>query len=65
MNVKLLVNGKEIPITAERDPANLPHASNNIDVAVECTGFFTKREGSTIKISHLLLIGLKRMSVSI
>lgn len=42
----LIVNGKTIPITAERDPANLPHGSNNIEVAVECTGFFTKREGA-------------------
>ena len=46
----LIVNGKNIPITAERDPANLPHGSNNIDVAVECTGFFTKREGA---VKHL------------
>lgn len=42
----LIINGKEIPITAERDPANLPHSSNNIEVAVECTGFFTSREGA-------------------
>jgi glyceraldehyde 3-phosphate dehydrogenase len=42
----LIVNGKEIPVSAERDPANLSHGSNDIDVAVECTGFFTKREGA-------------------
>jgi len=42
----LIVNGKRIPITAERDPANLPHAANNIDVVVESTGFFVKREGA-------------------
>ena len=42
----LIVDGKEIPITAERDPANLPHGSKNVEVAVECTGFFTKREGA-------------------
>ncbi len=56
----LVVNGKEIPITAERDPANLPHASNNIDVAVECTGFFTKREGAA---KHLEA-GAKRVLIS-
>ncbi|MBY8988211.1 MAG: type I glyceraldehyde-3-phosphate dehydrogenase, partial [Candidatus Lokiarchaeota archaeon] len=39
----LIIDGKEIPITAERDPANLPHASNNIDVAAECTGRFVNR----------------------
>ena len=42
----LIINGKKIPITAERDPANLPHASNNIDVVMEATGFFVKREGA-------------------
>ncbi|OYX63665.1 MAG: type I glyceraldehyde-3-phosphate dehydrogenase [Novosphingobium sp. 32-60-15] len=41
----LIVNGKRIQVTAERDPANLPHAANGIDIALECTGFFTTREG--------------------
>lgn len=56
----LVVNGKEIPITAERDPANLAHSINNIDVAVECTGFFTKREGAA---KHLEA-GAKRVLIS-
>ena len=56
----LIVNGKEIPITAERDPANLPHGSKNVDVAVECTGFFTKREGAA---KHLEA-GAKRVLIS-
>ncbi len=42
----LIIDGVEIPITAERDPANLPHGNNNIDVAVESTGFFVAREGA-------------------
>ncbi len=42
----LIIDGKEIPVTAERDPANLPHSENNIDVAVESTGFFVKRDGA-------------------
>jgi len=42
----LIVDGKRVPITAERDPANLPHAANNIDVVLESTGFFVKREGA-------------------
>jgi len=42
----LVIDGKEIPVTAERDPASLPHGNNNIEIAVECTGFFTKREGA-------------------
>jgi len=42
----LIIDGKRIPITAERDPANLPHSTNNIDVVLESTGFFVKREGA-------------------
>jgi glyceraldehyde 3-phosphate dehydrogenase len=41
----LIINGKRIHVTAERDPANLPHAANGIDIALECTGFFATREG--------------------
>ncbi len=39
----LIINGKRIHVTAERDPANLPHAANGVDIALECTGFFTDR----------------------
>lgn len=56
----LVIDGKEIPITAERDPANLPHGSNNIDIAVESTGFFVKREGAA---KHLEA-GAKRVLIS-
>ena len=38
------VNGRKIAITAERDPANLPHAANKIDFVVEATGVFATRE---------------------
>jgi glyceraldehyde 3-phosphate dehydrogenase len=40
----LNVNGKELKGLAERDPANLPWGELEIDVAIESTGFFTKRE---------------------
>jgi glyceraldehyde 3-phosphate dehydrogenase len=39
------VNGKRIKVTAERDPAKLPHKELGVDIALECTGFFTDREG--------------------
>jgi glyceraldehyde 3-phosphate dehydrogenase len=39
----LIIDGTRIHVTAERDPANLPHAANKIDIALECTGFFTDR----------------------
>ncbi|TXT64877.1 MAG: glyceraldehyde-3-phosphate dehydrogenase A [Promethearchaeota archaeon] len=43
----LLINGKEIPCTKEKDPAKLPHSKNDIYVAIESTGFFTNREGAS------------------
>ena len=39
----LVINGKRVHVTAERDPANLPHAAQGIDIVLECTGFFTDR----------------------
>lgn len=39
----LIIDGKRIAVTAERDPANLPHAAQGIDIVLECTGFFTDR----------------------
>ena len=41
----MVVNGKRIRVTAERDPARLPHGELGVEVALECTGFFTDREG--------------------
>jgi glyceraldehyde 3-phosphate dehydrogenase len=40
----LVVNGKKIHISAEKDPRNLPWKAEAVDVAVESTGFFTGRE---------------------
>lgn len=39
----LIVDGKTIPITQEKDPANLPWKKLNCKVVVEATGFFTNR----------------------
>jgi len=41
----IIVNGKRIHVTAERDPAKLPHKANGVEIALECTGFFTNRDG--------------------
>jgi glyceraldehyde 3-phosphate dehydrogenase len=41
----IVVDGKRIHVTAEKDPAKLPHKANAIDIALECTGFFASREG--------------------
>ncbi len=40
----LVVDGKKIQVTAERDPASLPHAANKVDFVVEATGIFASRE---------------------
>ena len=37
----LVIDGKRIRVTAERDPANLPHAELGVELVLECTGFFT------------------------
>ena len=42
----IVVNGKRIHVTAERDPAKLPHGANGVDIALECTGFFTDRDSA-------------------
>jgi glyceraldehyde 3-phosphate dehydrogenase len=39
----LIVDGKVIRITSERDPANLPWKKLNCQIALESTGFFTNR----------------------
>jgi glyceraldehyde 3-phosphate dehydrogenase len=39
----LIVNGNEVKVLAERDPANLPWGDLGVDVVIESTGFFTKR----------------------
>ncbi len=41
----MIVDGKRIKVTAERDPANLPHKDLGVDIALECTGFFTDAAG--------------------
>jgi len=56
----LIINGKRIHVTAERDPANLPHAAQGIDIAMESTGFFTSRAAAQKHIDA----GAKRVLIS-
>jgi glyceraldehyde 3-phosphate dehydrogenase len=46
MDNAFVVNGKEIKIFAERDPANLPWGDLGVDVVLESTGIFTNPEGA-------------------
>ena len=57
---QMIVNGKAIRVTKERDPANLPHADLGIDIALECTGFFTDAESA----GKHLAAGAKRVLIS-
>jgi glyceraldehyde 3-phosphate dehydrogenase len=40
----LVIDGKRIRVTAERDPGNLIHGELGVDLVLECTGFFTDRD---------------------
>ncbi|WP_340265254.1 type I glyceraldehyde-3-phosphate dehydrogenase [Sphingobium mellinum] len=56
----MIINGKRIVVTAERDPAKLPHAAQGVEIALECTGFFTDRESASKHLSA----GAKRVVIS-
>lgn len=57
---KLIVNGQEIIIVAEKDPKNLPWKSLEIDAVVESTGFFTSKETAMAHIEA----GAKKVVIS-
>ena len=56
----LIIDGRRIKVTAERDPANLPHGDNGVDIALECTGFFADRESA----GKHLTAGAKKILIS-
>ncbi len=56
----IVVNGKEIQVTAIKSPADLPHAANKVDLVLECTGLFTERE----KAEGHLKAGAPRVLIS-
>ncbi|EQA99253.1 type I glyceraldehyde-3-phosphate dehydrogenase [Sphingobium indicum] len=56
----LIINGKRIAVTAERDPSKLPHAAQGVEIALECTGIFADKA----KASAHLTAGAKRIIIS-
>ena len=50
-NGNLVVNGSEIQISAERNPADLPWGSQNIDLVVESTGVFADAEKASAHLN--------------
>ena len=57
----IVVNGKEIKIYAEKDPANLPWGELGVDIVVEATGVFRKKE----QISKHIEAGAKKVVLTV
>jgi glyceraldehyde 3-phosphate dehydrogenase len=56
----IVVAGKEIKIYAQKDPKNLPWSKLDVDVVLECTGFFTSKEKAAAHIAA----GAKKVVIS-
>jgi glyceraldehyde 3-phosphate dehydrogenase len=56
----IIVDGKKLPVLAERDPAKLPWKDLDVYLAVESTGMFTDRENA----SKHLQAGAKKVLIS-
>ncbi len=46
----IIIDGKKIPVFAEKDPSALPWAKMKIDVVLECTGHFNKKDGAELHL---------------
>ncbi|MBE3584079.1 MAG: type I glyceraldehyde-3-phosphate dehydrogenase [Limnochordaceae bacterium] len=55
------VNGKEIKVLAERDPAKLPWKDLQVDYVIESTGLFRSREKASV---HLTVGGARRVIIT-
>ena len=56
----LHVDGEEVKVFAERDPANLPWGDLGVDVVIESTGFFTERDKAALHLQA----GAKKVIIS-
>lgn len=56
----ITVNGDEVKIYAHKNPADIPWKSHEVDVVLECTGFFTDKDKAAAHITA----GAKRVVIS-
>src|SRR5688572_24826945 len=56
----IVINGDAVKIYAQKNPAEIPWKSHDVDVVLECTGFFTDKD----KASAHLKAGAKRVVIS-
>ena len=56
----IIVDGHEVKIYAQKDPAQIPWGNHGIDVVLECTGFFTDKDKAMAHIQA----GAKRVVIS-
>ncbi len=56
----LVINGKPVIVTQEKDPTKLPWGDLGIDIVFECTGIFTKKEKAMMHITA----GAKKVLIS-
>jgi glyceraldehyde 3-phosphate dehydrogenase len=47
----IVVNGDEVKIYAQKDPAQIPWGAHQVDVVLECTGFFTDKDKAAAHIT--------------
>jgi glyceraldehyde 3-phosphate dehydrogenase len=59
-DTSIIVNGNEIKIHAQKDPAQIPWGSHDVDVVIESTGFFTDKDKAQAHITA----GAKRVVIS-
>lgn len=56
----LIIDGKKVPVFAEKDPAHIPWKSVDVDIVIEATGLFTEAE----KAQAHLAAGAKHVVIS-
>ena len=56
----IIVNGKKIKVSSEKDPSNIPWGAMGVDVVIESTGQFTSKEKASLHLKS----GAKKVLIS-